>query len=96
MLIVMMIYCSPTTDVCMRIADHEYASAAHIYETRVKNSALKRSYLSGLLEGYVKKADRAHREGRLNAQTTRDILETTALLNVGSASELAGRLLERS
>ena len=95
MTIVLVIYGSSAANVSRRIADHDYAAAAHIYEGRVSRSAWQKKLLSWIEEGYVKKVDKAYRAGKISRQTAEDILVCTAGLHTGHASETAQELLEK-
>ena len=85
----------PATTVYRKLAGHEYISANHIYENKVRDTHLEKSYLSFLTDRYVRKAESAHDAGRINEQTLEDILTTVADMEMGKASDTAQEFLDQ-
>ncbi len=94
-IVVLMINGLPATTVYRKLAGHEYISANHIYENKVRDTHLEKSYLSFLTDRYVRKAESAHDAGRINEQTLEDILTTVADMEMGKASDTAQEFLDQ-
>ena len=94
-IVALMINGLPATSVYTKLADHEYIAASHIYEKKVRDTRLQKSYLSFLTDRYVKKAESARDAGRINEQTLSDILTTVADMDMGKASDTARDFLSK-
>ena len=94
-IVVLLINGLPSTTVYRKLAGHEYISANHIYENKVRDTRLEKSYLSFLIDRYVRKAESAHDAGRINEQTLSDILTTVADMDMGKASDTAREFLNQ-